>query len=75
MELQDKSDMELPDISRMGEQYRVNSDRFFNIMNAGWYAFTREGIGGPFDERSQAEHYVTELGVDRPEESWHHEPL
>ncbi len=43
---------------RAGKQYRSNPDRYFHIMTEGWYIFTREGVRGPFYDKSQATNYL-----------------
>ncbi|VAW95869.1 hypothetical protein MNBD_GAMMA22-1887 [hydrothermal vent metagenome] len=46
---------------RTGSSDRINPDRFFHVMNQGWYVFTREGIYGPYDKRNDAESYLTSV--------------
>ena len=43
---------------RAGKQYRSNPDRYFHIMTEGWYIFTREGVRGPFHDKSRATFYL-----------------
>lgn len=60
---------------RVGKQFRSNPDRYFHIMAEGWYLFTREGIKGPFYDKSQAASYLlqhiqgSEYNPD-PSSSW-----
>lgn len=46
---------------RSGRHDRVNSDRYFHVMGQGWYALTREGMGGPFVDKSSAEQFVRKV--------------
>ncbi len=43
---------------RTGSTNRINPDRFFHVMNQGWYIYTREGVQGPYDKRYDAETYL-----------------
>lgn len=43
---------------RAGKQFRSNPDRYFHVMAEGWYMFTREGVQGPFFDKSHAENYL-----------------
>lgn len=43
---------------RAGEQFRSNPGRFFHVMAEGWYIFTREGVRGPFYDKSRAAFYL-----------------
>lgn len=52
---------------RAGKQYRSNPDRYFHIMTEGWYIFTREGVKGPFFDKSRAAFYLQQH-ILRPEE-------
>ncbi|TDY00966.1 hypothetical protein [Thiohalophilus thiocyanatoxydans] len=45
---------------RSGRHDRINDDRYFHVMNQGWYALTREGIRGPFIDKQDAEKFVAE---------------
>lgn len=45
---------------RSGRHDRINNDRYFHVMNQGWYALTREGIQGPFIDKQNAEKFVAE---------------
>lgn len=56
-------------IPRSGRHDRVNNDRYFHVMGRGWYALTREGIGGPFVEKHEAERFVARVisGEIRPD--------
>jgi len=48
---------------RTGSSSRINPDRYFHVMNQGWYVFTREGVQGPYDQRNDAEtHIVSVIG-------------
>lgn len=60
---------------RAGEEYRSNPGRYFHIMTEGWYIFTREGIKGPFYDKSRAAFYLQQhiLGADEtpdPSSGW-----
>jgi len=46
---------------RSGRHDRINSDRYFHVMNQGWYALTREGLKGPFHDKRNAEEFVAKL--------------
>jgi len=46
---------------RSGRHDRINSDRYFHVMNQGWYALTREGIRGPFLNKQDAEEFVAKV--------------
>jgi hypothetical protein len=50
-------DSEVPS-NRAGKQFRSNPGRYFHIMAEGWYIFTREGVQGPFYDKSHAENYL-----------------
>jgi hypothetical protein len=59
--------------TRAGEQHRANTDRYFHVMSQGWYAYTREGIRGPFFDKNRAEGFIIELLDQRnadPSSSW-----
>ncbi|MBI3560110.1 MAG: hypothetical protein HY080_00105 [Gammaproteobacteria bacterium] len=59
--------------SRIGEQHRVNVNRYFHVMSQGWYAYTREGIRGPFVDKLRAEVFINDLGGKQdhdPSTSW-----
>ncbi|MDR9436143.1 MAG: hypothetical protein RI563_04660 [Thiohalophilus sp.] len=45
-------------IPRSGRHDRVNNDRYFHVMGQGWYALAREGLGGPFIDKQEAEAFV-----------------
>lgn len=47
------------DKQRTGSSHRINPDRFFHVMNQGWYLFTREGVQGPYEQRHDAESYLS----------------
>lgn len=51
------TDFESPP-DRAGKQFRSNPDRYFHIMTKGWYIFTREGVKGPFFDKSRAAFYL-----------------
>ena len=56
-------------------QSRSNPDRYFHIMTKGWYIFTREGIKGPFYDKSRAalflQHHIYEPAeTPDPSEWW-----
>ena len=46
------------DISRMGEEYRVNPERYFYVVGQGWYVLAREGIGGPYPTKERARVFI-----------------
>jgi hypothetical protein len=46
---------------RSGRHDRVNNDRYFHVSSQGWYALTREGLGGPFVHKSSAEEFVRKV--------------
>ena len=52
---------------RAGEQYRSNPARFFHVMTEGWYVFTREGVRGPFYDKSRAAFYLQQH-IQSPQE-------
>ena len=54
-------------VPRAGKTFRNNGDRYFHVMNAGWYVHTRDGIVGPFLEKAEAELYLGELKVQSRE--------
>ncbi len=43
---------------RSGRHDRINNDRYFHVTGQGWYALTREGLGGPFVDKRSAEVFV-----------------
>jgi len=43
---------------RRGQHNRINRNRYFHVVGQGWYALTREGMGGPFIEKQTAEAFV-----------------
>ena len=48
-------------LSRTGKEHRINTERYFHVMGQGWYVFTREGVGGPYVERNEANVVVSQL--------------
>jgi len=67
---------------RRGKQYRINSDRFFHIMNEGWFVYMRQeqkkaesnnGVAGPFETKMLATHHL-ERAVHLAEFSGDNEP-
>lgn len=60
---------------RAGKQFRSNPDRYFHVMAEGWYVFTREGVRGPFYDKSNATNFLIQhiegdhTAVD-PSASW-----
>lgn len=57
------------------KQVRQNPDRYFHVMTKGWYIFTREGIKGPFYDKSRAalflqQHIGDPVGHSGAGESW-----
>ncbi len=55
---------------RRGKQYRVNSDRFFHIMNEGWFVYMRQEqekvennntVAGPFKTKLLASHHLDRI--------------
>lgn len=61
---------------RTGTQDRNNPDRFFHVMNQGWYAFTREGIVGPYITKERTVEFLNEQIAsqisEKEKESWRH---
>lgn len=59
---------------RTGPQDRSNPDRYFHVMNQGWYIFTREGIVGPYISKERAQELMQEqiasLVPEDKKESW-----
>ena len=60
---------------RAGKQYRSNPERYFHIMAEGWYIFTREGVKGPFYDKSRAafyliQHIQTSAEQQDPSSAW-----
>ena len=47
--------------ARAGKEHRVNTERYFHVMGQGWYLLTREGIGGPYTERSEVKSAINLL--------------
>jgi len=45
---------------RSGKQFRSNPDRYFHVMAEGWYIFTREGVRGPFYDKSNATNFLSQ---------------
>jgi hypothetical protein len=58
---------------RAGQEYRLNQQRYFHVMNQGWYFHTREGIHGPYLKKDEAcdylEEHITRQTPD-PSDSW-----
>ena len=60
--------------ARAGKEHRVNKERYFHVMGQGWYVLTREGVGGPYTERSEVKSVISQLvdpdaaPVEKPEE-------
>ena len=58
---------------RAGEAYRLNHQRYFHVMNQGWYIHTREGIKGPYlrkeDASDHLEDHIIRLTPD-PSDAW-----
>lgn len=58
---------------RTGEHDRVNTDRFFHIMNEGWFVYLRKdkilidninsknGVAGPFESKPLAGDYLKQI--------------
>lgn len=46
---------------RAGKEHRVNTERYFHVMGQGWYVLTREGVGGPYTERSEVKTVINRL--------------
>ena len=59
--------------SRAGEEFRLNHQRYFHVMNQGWYIHTREGVRGPYLNKEDAsdylENHIIHLTPD-PSDSW-----
>lgn len=64
---------------RTGKQDRNNPDRFFHVMGQGWYAFTREGVIGPYVTKERANELLEELITSQipvsQSESWRYKPV
>ncbi len=64
---------------RAGEEYRLNTDRYFHVMGQGWYVITREGINGPYLTKELAREFLKELidsmVSDKSKESWRYNPI
>ncbi|MFO7602556.1 MAG: hypothetical protein R6X06_01945 [Gammaproteobacteria bacterium] len=45
---------------RAGEGFRLNQQRYFHVMNQGWYLHTRAGISGPYLRKEDASRYLEE---------------
>lgn len=45
-------------LQRVGREHRRNPDRYFHVMTEGWYVFTREGIRGPFVDKTRAQNFL-----------------
>ena len=43
---------------RAGPEFRLNASRYFHVMGEGWYIHTRDGVGGPFLQRAEAQHWL-----------------
>ena len=39
----------------------VGADRYIHGPGQGWYALTREGLGGPFEDKREAEIFVARV--------------
>ena len=48
---------------RSGRHERVNDDRYIHVPGQGWYALTREGLGGPFEDKREAEIFVARVSA------------
>jgi len=63
-------------LQRVGREHRRNPDRYFHVMTEGWYIFTREGIHGPFLDKTRAHNFLTQhLDISKgesedPSASW-----
>ena len=47
--------------ARAGKEHRVNTERYFHVMGQGWYLLTREGVGGPYMERTEVKSAIKQL--------------
>lgn len=56
--------------SRAGEQFRINTERYFYVMSQGWYLHTRDGVEGPYNTREDAEQHLSGLTSDKSEFPW-----
>lgn len=67
------------EMMRRGKQYRINTDRFFHIMNEGWFVYMRQeimvfeniphnnGVVGPFKTKPLANsHLLRVMDSARP---------
>ncbi len=43
---------------RSGRHDRIGDDRYFYVTGQGWYALAREGLGGPYVSKRDAEEFV-----------------
>ena len=49
------------DIGRAGKEYRVNPERYFLVMEQGWYVLVREGISGPYQTKQRARLFIRRM--------------
>lgn len=43
---------------RTGKENRINKERYFHVMGQGWFVLTREGINGPYQDKSQVTSFL-----------------
>lgn len=43
---------------RSGHHDRMGDDRYFYVTGQGWYALAREGLGGPYVSKQDAEAFI-----------------
>lgn len=48
-------------LRRSTDRSRNNDSRYFRVDDEGWYLRTREGTQGPFETRSEAETFLSDL--------------
>jgi len=51
---------------------RRNEQRFIHITRQGWYLRTREGLKGPFENRSNAQIFLESILEDKRISSYSH---
>lgn len=51
-------------LKKPSERTYLRHDRFFHVMNEGWYLEVRSGVVGPFETHKEAEEYLSHLTVN-----------
>jgi hypothetical protein len=49
----------------LGSSIYLRHDRFFHVMNQGWYVEVRNGTAGPFETQEEADTYLQQLIAQR----------